>query len=226
MRPDRVGHVDHARKEERKQDFLVQLLLEPADDRHREHGARETDDQPRQAVPKSLPDSLLGRPASSPRAREVAAEPGQILVVLIEQRGDHRVRRDQAGEPPLGIDDRDARLAVLEHLPHHHLLIAALGDLGRIGVHDRGDLLVGRGRQQVARSVERRTGLSASRIATSSAQSKYLTGDRVANGPRGVCRRCDRHAAGPSARAAPRSPVSDFSRVTRRPRPAPRYPRS
>jgi hypothetical protein len=59
--------------------------------------------------------------------------------VLAEQDRQHAVWRDQAQEPALGVDDREARLSAGHHRPRRALLIGRRTDHRRIPVHEIGD---------------------------------------------------------------------------------------
>ncbi len=70
-------------------------------------------------MPESLRDRFLGGAARTSAAGEVAAQAGEVLVVLVEQHPQHPVRRDQPDEPAVGIHHGQAALVSLYIFVRH-----------------------------------------------------------------------------------------------------------
>ena len=130
----RVGEVDDAGDEEREAHVGGEPALEEPDEPRGQRRAGEAQHQPRHPVPQPVRDRLLHGHPRGVRRREVAAEPGEVLVVGPQQQAEQPRRRHQPVEQAVLVHDREARLPVPDGLPGRLLAVVAEGDDGRVGV--------------------------------------------------------------------------------------------
>jgi hypothetical protein len=79
-------------------------------------------------VPQPARDGLLGCRARRSGLRQEAAEPSEVFFVLVFQDGDQPLRRDDAEQLLLAVDDRHRPCAAMGRFPCDRLLI-------RVGPH-------------------------------------------------------------------------------------------
>ena len=117
--------------------------------RPRERHAGHARHEPGHPVPEAPADGFLERVPGARAGREEAAEARDVLVVLVEERLEEPLRRDDADETSLIIDDGQRALSARDGLPCGDFLIRAGRDQRGGAVHEPGQRLLGWHRQQV-----------------------------------------------------------------------------
>ena len=100
-------------------------------------------------MPETPADGFLERVPGARTGREEAADARYVLVVLLKERLEQPLRRDDADEAPLVIDDSQRAFAARDGLPGGHFLIGAGRHQRGGAVHELGQRLPGGRSQEV-----------------------------------------------------------------------------
>jgi hypothetical protein len=136
---DRIGEVDDPGYKQGQGQVGAEPFLEPTHQPCRSQRTDQPDQQPRQSVQESASDRFTAGVFRGTGRGQEPAQPCDVLIVLAQQHPQEAIRRYDAGESTIVVDQHEAALALHDRVPHRDLFVGARCHRRGIGVHQFGD---------------------------------------------------------------------------------------